>query len=499
MNRKLIITIKVILFTVILGMALLTVAKIVENKSGYEKNSQFFTEANRNHLDMLFFGTSHVINGINPVQLYQETGFTSYNLGGFGSPIISTYWQIMMALEECQPKLVVVDTYMLENDVRYQDHEEANADFDMQHLAMDAYPLSFTKIKACRDLFESKDVQRQFLFNYITYHDRWKELNSNDWQRITGKSPVNKLMGADILYSLHADPYTYMPNPEYDRLPEETIGTEYLKKIITDCHAKGVGVLVVTLPFNAQEADQRANGTAAEICAEYGVPYLNMLAIPDFMDVNIDLSDSGHLNIIGMHKVTSYLGQWLIDTTIAEQIGMTDHRNDPEYDNWNQAVADYENQVQSMSIRQKDLYSQLMMLSLTNKDYIIKINGAGEVFSDRIMVQLIKNLLPESDIDISAAQNIPYFLIKSGDIMDDYVGLGNTRQWDTTMGSIAYTPIADIYQTLYVNGDEENNVIYDDEHAYADIQILFLGQENDSGFESHQYYTCDHFEYGYSE
>ena len=74
------------------------------------------------------------------------------------------------------------------------------------------------------------------------------------------------------------------------------------------------------------------------------------------------------------------------------------------------------------------------------------------------MVQLIKNLLPESDIDISAAQNIPYFLIKSGDIMDDYVGLGDTRQWDTTMGSIAYTPIADIYQTLYVNGDEENNI-----------------------------------------
>ena len=152
-----------------------------------------------------------------------------------------------------------------------------------------------------------------------------------------------------------------------------------------------------------------------------------------------------------------------------------------------------------MSIRQKDLYSQLMMLSLTDKDFIIKINGAGEVFSDRIMVQLIKNLLPESDIDISAAQNIPYFLIKSGDIMDDYVGLGDTRQWDTMMGSIAYTPVADIYQTLYVNGDEENNIIYDDEHAYADIQILFLGHENGSDFESHQYYTCDHFEYGYSE
>ena len=98
-----------------------------------------------------------------------------------------------------------------------------------------------------------------------------------------------------------------------------------------------------------------------------------------------------------------------------------------------------------MSIRQKDLYSQLMMLSLTNKDYIIKINGAGEVFSDRIMVQLIKNLLPEGNIDISVAQNIPYFLLKSGDIMDDYVGLGDTRQWDTTMGSIEYTPIADIY------------------------------------------------------
>ena len=28
-----------------------------------------------------------------------------------------------------------------------------------------------------------------------TSHDRWKELKSNDWQRITGKASVNKLMG----------------------------------------------------------------------------------------------------------------------------------------------------------------------------------------------------------------------------------------------------------------------------------------------------------------
>lgn len=43
-----------ILFTIILGLTMFTVAQIVENKSGYEKNSQFFVEADKNHLDMLF-------------------------------------------------------------------------------------------------------------------------------------------------------------------------------------------------------------------------------------------------------------------------------------------------------------------------------------------------------------------------------------------------------------------------------------------------------------
>ena len=60
MNRKLIITIKVMLFTIILGIVFVTVAKIVENKSGYEKNSQFFAEADKNHLDMLFLSLIHI-------------------------------------------------------------------------------------------------------------------------------------------------------------------------------------------------------------------------------------------------------------------------------------------------------------------------------------------------------------------------------------------------------------------------------------------------------
>ena len=496
MKKILQIFIKILCFGALLFLALYLSCIVVENKSGYERYSGFFEEAGEDHLDMLFFGTSHVINGINPIQIYSETGFTSYNMGAYGSPMQATFWQMMLALEKCNPKLIVVDSYMLEYDIRYQDDENANTTLDMQHFALDVYPISPMKVRACRDLFQSKDIQREFLFNFITYHDRWKELQENDFLRVVNKMPCNELMGADPKYELHADPYVFNLNPDWTDLPSETVGTQYLRRMILECEKRGINIMVMSLPYNAQEMGQRANYTAKKICEEYSVPYCDMLTLTDLTDVNIDLSDSGHLNILGMTKASSYFAKWLSDSGVAEEVGLLDHRGDPGYEKWDKANEEYIDDVKHQAIDQKDLYAQLMMLSMSDEQYIIKINGSTEVYYDKTLMRLIKNLYPESRIDEAASLDQPYFLIKTGETVDDYVGFGDPQTWSVEVGELEYSPIVDNFQILTVNGDTDNNYLYDDEHAYADIRIIFMGDPQDP-IKKQVYYTCDHFEYTY--
>lgn len=490
MKRNLLVFIRIICFSALLFGALYLACIIVENKSGYERYSEFFSESEEDHLDMLFFGTSHVVNGINPLEIYSDTGFTSYNMGAYGSPMQATFWQMMLTLEECDPKLVVVDSYMLEYDIRYQDDENANTTLDMQHFVLDVYPISRMKVRACRDLFQSTDIQKEFLFNFTTYHDRWKELNENDFLRVVHKMPCNELMGADPKYELHSDPYVFNLNPDWTELPSETVGTEYLRRMILECEKRGINIMVMSLPYNAQEMGQRANYTAKRICEEYSVPYCDMLTLTDLTDVNIDMSDSGHLNVLGMTKVSSYFAQWLIDSGIADEVGLVDHRGDEGYAKWDMADIRYQ------AIDQKDLYTQLMMLSMSDEPYVIKINGSTEAYYDMTFMKLIKNLYPQSRIDEAASKDEPYFLIKTDDMIDDYAGLGESKTWNTSAGELEYSPIVNIFQTLTVNGDTDNNYLYDDEHAYADIRVIFLGDSNNP-IKKQVYYTCDHFGYSY--
>ena len=496
MKKRILLLLRILCFGTVLLAVLYLACLVVENKSGYERYAGFFTESKADHLDMLFFGTSHVINGINPVQIYSETGITSYNMGAYGSPMQATFWQMMLALEECNPKLVVVDSYMLEYDIRYQDDENANTTLDMQHFALDVYPISPMKVRACRDLFQSKDIQREFLFNFITYHDRWKELKENDFLRIVNKMPCNELMGADPKYELHSDPYEFILNPEYTELPTETVGTEYFRRMILECEKRGINIMAMSLPYNAQEMGQRANGTAKSICEEYGIPYCDMLSLTDLTDVNIDLSDSGHLNALGMNKVTRYFDKWLIESGISEEFGLIDHRGDAGYEKWDEADIRYQDDVRHRAIDQNELYAQMMMLSMSDEDYIIKINGSTESYYDRTLMELIRNLYPETNIDIAGSLNEPYFLIKTGEITSDCAGLGEMTGWDSSVGYVEYSPIVDNFQILTINGDTDTNYLYDDEHAYADIQIIFLG-DSSNPIKKKVYYTCDHFEYTY--
>ena len=173
MKTKINITLKIIFFVLILGFLLYASTIVLRRKDSLYKYADFFKLAKEDQIDVLFLGSSHVINAVNPAVLYDEYGYTSYNMGGHGSLLQATYWELMESLEYTTPKWVVVDAYMIEKDYRYLDDRDANPDdnevntsIEQLHLNMDVWPLNKTKIAAVKDLILDKDIQREFLVDF---------------------------------------------------------------------------------------------------------------------------------------------------------------------------------------------------------------------------------------------------------------------------------------------------------------------------------------------
>lgn len=487
MKNRLINLCKAVVFILILSVCILAATVVVRRKDSNYKYADFFEEAKEDKIDVLFMGSSHVINAVNPAVLYRDYGYTSYNMGGHGSVMQATYWELIEALDYCTPEYVVVDAYMLEKNYQYLDVMEENADaskintsIEQLHLNMDAWPLNRLKIAAVKDLIKDKDKQNQFLFDFIVYHDRWNELDSNDYKTLAGKEDRNPLFGAEMRYEVELTP-VMSPDPEPGQvLPEHTVGQEYLMKIIDECQRRGIGIVVTYLPFCATTEDKIAANTAGNVAAMYDVPYLNMLN-GDIIDIRTDLNDTGHLNVTGADKVTRYLGDWL-----KENGNLTDHRGDAAYAKYQERAERYTEDIRNMTSSQEDLYTEIDVLSLNEVGSVVYFNQGSMAFRDDTLRKAVANLAGTDNI---YQANGPYILINdpaSGATYEafDEASLDGVP---TALGSLCYQPVEQRFRFLYPKENEEINYLYDDAHTGYDIQVITYDKDTGEVL-GHMYY-----------
>lgn len=477
MKRKLINIIKISLFAALAVFLLFAASGILERKDSDYKYSDFFDQAKKENIDVLFLGSSHVINAINPLDLYENYGYTSYNMGGHGSVLPATYWELIESLDYCTPKWVVVDAYMLEKDYQYLDVMESNANkdeintsVDQLHLNMDCFPLNRLKIAAINDLIMDSEIRKEFLMDSLIYHGRWSELTEADYRAFWGNSDNNPMFGAEMRYDVERAPVFY-PDPEPGQVLENhTMGQEYLMKIIDECQRRGIGVLVTYLPFCATTTDKIAANSTGNLAAIYGVPYINMLDM-DIIDIYTDLNDIGHLNVTGAKKVTDYIGNWL-----NENADLMDHRGDDRYSDYAEKVSDYHLALTELILDNADLYTELDLLSLSEVGEVVYFNQESQVFTDKTVKKLVANISGTDKIDIDDG---PYILI-------DDVASGNIYEAckdemidgaQTAMGSLVYQPVEKRFRFLYAKENEELNYLYDDEHIDHDIRIIIYDKQ----------------------
>lgn len=346
---------------------------VLERKDSYQKYREFFDE--EEDFDVLWLGTSHMLNGVFPMELWHDYGISSYNMGGHGNAIPATYWVLRNALDYTTPKVVVIDTWAANVNVK----GSVNNMPEQIHNSFDAFPLSWTKVQAINDISEDGFYKWDFLFEFSVYHNRWEELGAEDF---APSDNVEK--GAESRISV-------MPLQTADTIPKEadeaeTVAKEYLRKMIELCQERDIQVVLVYLPFSADEAETKSSNSINAIAQEYGVPYINFL-YEDTVDYRVDMYDSFHLNPSGARKVTDYIGEYLV-----ENCGLTDHRQDEAYAHWS---ADYERyeEFKIVNLNQAEsVYDYLMLLQDKNLSCDISVRKNSAYLEDAEFLALLQNI-----------------------------------------------------------------------------------------------------------
>lgn len=403
-------------------LLLLGASKLLERKDSISKYYSFFSQ--KEDFDVLFFGSSHMLNGVYPMELWNKYGIVSYNFGGHSNTIPTSYWVMKNALDYTNPKVVVLDCFIV------GDYKESDQNAHL-HISFDAFPLSQTKIMAIEDLSDdpirdadiksgissvtSSCTKEELIWDYSLYHSRWNELEFLDFNYDENLDKgAERRIAVSSVEKAEFDDLSEIPAVDENRIP-----VQYLMDFISECKKSNIEVVLIYLPYGDWGEEIRVNAAQiGQIAKEYNVEYINFLD-ENILDTNVDFYNSGHLNPSGARKVSTYLGKLL-----CEKYDIADHKNDDEYYEWHNDYEEYRSNCDWTLKEENDLSNYLMLLYDYDVDYTIEVldetlltNNMFSSLLSNLSYDVIQPLIaPVQNDDLDASVRIS--VSRDGEIID---------------------------------------------------------------------------------
>lgn len=282
--------------------------------------------------DVLFAGNSLVMHAVLPLELYEEYGFWSYNLGTGGQSLPESKYLIEDGIRRFHPKLVVLDCTQLIVG-------EAVQRIAFLHYLTDHMPaFDILRLKMIADLGNrmgyTAGEKAELYFPLTVYHARWEELrNPTDFLRLPA-DPKKDTGGAKLTAKVR-DPDKTSAGSSAAVPPVPDSAAQTLREIIDLCSESGTGLCLISVPLSSEEAvgetsyKRRRNAAlyAKETAAESGIRMLDLMEPGALrgLDGDLHFADAYHMNTYGAEIYTKELGRLL--TSIYT---LPDHRGEPD-------------------------------------------------------------------------------------------------------------------------------------------------------------------------
>lgn len=299
-----------------------------------------FYSLERDTVDVLALGSSHMYYSFQPNLLWEEYGMTSYALGSPSQSFVMSYFLLKEALNYQKPKVVLMESYYIFSEKPYKSEE-------ILRMAFDGMKYGEVKKEAVETLFPKLSLKEKvsWYIPFFKYHGRWEKLKAYDFHskpylrggKLDTRVYQNKNMGLNVTER---------------EIPD--ICLEYLNKIINLCKENGIELIVYATPYATSAAayEERMGPMLAleKYLEEIGIPFLFLQKSGVAgLDYGTDFCDWAHLNLNGQKKVTSYLGSYL-----SEHYGILDHRGDQRYMSYENDYKLYIKDVENGNVTEDD-------------------------------------------------------------------------------------------------------------------------------------------------
>lgn len=431
--------IKITAFLLITLVLFLVVQEIMvpdwNETGGVEKTISGFLMLEENTVDVVFIGASHIGRGVSPMELYEDAGILSYNLGTSGQPIEGSYVLLQEAFRTQDPGLVVLDcSMMFEKDVTKKNNYYR---YIMDNLYLT--PGFEAAVEEYENIPENDGVLSAYL-PITKFHSRWNQMEEVDFDL---KLPQEYYtMGYYVTSGIVAGPS--IEETEKNTADAEVQITkafiDYFEKIRQLCEENDAQLLLVKVPCyykGAVYAWYKAKSEAAAAFAqEQGVTMLDMHYM-DLVDPALHSYDGGdHLNIVGAQKVTAYLCSY-IKEHYPQYCGKSAEQFEqylPEYrkvrsaallqttsdfsefvqiladnqENWTIYVTSYKNHTAGMTEADYELLGQLGLTEIAqaqNRTPYMAVVSGGEVLYEKLSDEAFEHTMTvgENIVELGAA------------------------------------------------------------------------------------------------
>ena len=249
---------KILLFLFLFTVILAPLTLVLTNK----ENSSYMTgfiDKPKDSLDILFVGSSKSYRIIYPLQLWNEQGFVSYNLGSSSQDIPISYYVTKYGIEKQHPDLIVLEVG------RAYLSEKSQSDA-MLHQVWDNLDFNISEYECIKDVADNKEA---LFLPIIEYHSRWTDLEAKDFSY---DKDNQKGTGTYSYVSRYHYP-TIIDKSEKEDLP--AVSEEYLLKTIELCKSTNTDLLLVGTPSGYDnELDQKIYHSIQDIADNNNINFM---------------------------------------------------------------------------------------------------------------------------------------------------------------------------------------------------------------------------------
>lgn len=337
------------------------------NNHTKRKWNSFYNFSEHQDVDILMLGNSHLYSGINPKNLSNALGCNAFILASPGTHIGDSYYGLKEALKHSSAKLVVIETYGINNFNPYELKDGALSD---QFKSFYARKDLVTKILSLPFLFEAKNYfyalsntlrNHDFIFNDTT------QLAVNKKLMKQRKKKNKKLyLGRYVRFQTGIEQDVL---DKYDSLGEPVQGKEYIyssysehyvDKIVDLCQKEGVELIFLTLPmYKGHISDYPLwQKKLAELLDKYSSKWINMQQLPHYNGFDTfafenTYSQNQHMTYNGSILATYKLAHFIKDSL---QVDLADRTSDSQwhrlfygeegyFENYNVSASDNNNKL----------------------------------------------------------------------------------------------------------------------------------------------------------